>query len=142
MHITRAADSPCIDQALCDRINGLDDVLPGFSLGRTGAALPEGTSSQDCAGPRTHVFGRKVLTSELAQVVIDISRVKRLALAGDIYVLKKCIAWQILAPFYNSGEATVVEMHCVILPALAAKVKLQCCPRNFHVPVPQCRQAK
>jgi hypothetical protein len=142
MHIARAADSSCIAQALGHRVNSLDDVLPGFSLGRTGAALPEGTSSQDCAGPRAHVFGRKVLASELAQVVIDISRVKRLTLASGIDVLKKLMAWQILAPFYNRGEATVVETHYVILPALAAKVKLQCCPRNFHVPIPKRRQAK
>ena len=93
MHITRAADDPCIAKAPGHRINGLDDVLLSFSLGRTGAALPEGTSGQDCAGPRAHVFGRKVLASELSQVIIDIGRVNRLARAGGIDVLKKLISW-------------------------------------------------
>src|SRR4029434_1161754 len=72
MHITRAADGPCIAKAFGHRINGLANVLPSFSLGRTGAALPEGTSGQDRASPRAHVFGCKVLASELSQVVIDI----------------------------------------------------------------------
>jgi hypothetical protein len=51
------------------------------------------------------------------QVVIDIGGVNRLALAGGIDVLKKLIPWQLLAPFHNGGEATVVETHRVILPA-------------------------
>src|SRR4029453_2120414 len=126
MHITRAADGPCIAKALGHRINGLDNVVLSFSLGRTGTALPEGTSGQDRASPCAHVFGCKVLASELSQVVIDIGRVNRLALAGGIDVLKKLISWQLLTSFHNRGEATVVETHCVILPAFATKVKLQC----------------
>jgi len=66
MHITHAADGPCIAKALGHCINGLDNVLPGFSLGRIGAALPEGTSGQDRASLRAHVFGCKVLASELS----------------------------------------------------------------------------
>jgi len=142
MYITRAADGPSIAKALGHCINSLDNVLLSFSLGRRGAALPEGTSGQDRTSPRAHVFGCKVLASELSQVVIDIGRVNRLALTGRIDVLKKLIAWQLLAPFDNRGEATVVKTHGVILPALATKVKLQRCPRNLHVPVPQRRQAK
>src|SRR5215831_19076437 len=98
MHIARAADGPCIAQALGYGIDGLDDMLVGFSLGRPGAAFPEGTSGQDRASPRAHVLGREVLASELSQVVIDIGGVNRLALAGGIDVLKKLISWQILAP--------------------------------------------
>jgi hypothetical protein len=108
----------------CDYcINGLDNVLLGFRLRRPGAAFPEGTSGQDGARPHAHVLGRAVLARELVQVVIDIGGVNRLALAGGIDVLKKLIPWQLLAPFHNGGEATVVETHRVILPAFAAKVK-------------------
>jgi hypothetical protein len=121
--ITRTADGPCIAQALGHCINGLDNVLLGFRLRRPGAAFPEGTSGQDGARPRAHVLGRAVLARELVQVVIDIGGVNRLALAGGIDVLKKLIPWQLLAPFHNGGEATVVETHRVILPAFAAKVK-------------------
>jgi hypothetical protein len=142
MHITRAAYGSCIAEALGYRINGLDDVLLGFCLGCARAALSEGASGQDRAGPRAHILGREVLASDLSQVVIDIGRVNRLALAGGIDVLKKLISWQILASFYNCSEATVVETHGVLFPALATKVKLQRCPRDFHVPVPQRRQAK
>ena len=142
MHIARAADGSCIAQALGYCINGLDDVLLGFSLGRIEAALPEGTGGQDRASPRAHVFGRKVLASELSQIVIDIGGVNRLALSSGIDVLKELMAWQILAPFHNRGEATVVETHRVVYPAFATKVKLQRCPRNLHMPVPQRRQAK
>ena len=46
MHITRATDSPCIAQAPGYCIDGLDDTLLGLSLGRTGAALAEGTNGQ------------------------------------------------------------------------------------------------
>jgi hypothetical protein len=93
MHITRAADGPCIAKALGDCINGLDDVLLGLSLGRAGAVFPEGTSGQDCASPRAHILGREVLASALSQVVINIGGVKRLALTGGIDVLKKLISW-------------------------------------------------
>jgi hypothetical protein len=142
MYITRAADGPCIAKSLGYCINGLNNGFLSLSLRRTGTALPEGTSGQNCASPRAHVFGGKVLASEVSQVVIDIGGVNRLALSGGINVLKKLIAWQILTPFHNRGEATVVETHHVVYPALATKVKLQRCPRNFHVPVPHRRQAK
>jgi hypothetical protein len=142
MHITRTTDGTCIAEAPGYRINGLDDVLLGFCLGCTRTTLSEGASGQDRASPRAHIFSREVLASDLSQVVIDIGRVNRLALAGGVNILKKLIAWQILAPFHNRGEATVVETHRVIYSTFATKVKLQRCPRNLHVSVPQRRQAK
>jgi hypothetical protein len=142
MDVTGAADGPCVAQSLGDRLHGLDDALRGLAWSCTRAILAEGIGSQEGASPRAHVFGRKVLSRVVSQVVIDIGGVNRAALSSSIDVLKQFLAWQILTPFDNRGEAPVVETHRVVFPTLATKGKLQRRPRYLHVSISERRQAE
>src|SRR5260370_2475891 len=81
------------------------------------------SSCKDCACPCPKIFGGKVLSSYLPQVIVYITRIDRPVLAFLIDILKKLLSGQILAMIDDFGQAPIVKVKTKCLATLAAKFK-------------------
>ena len=122
--VALAADGGGVAEALRHRLDGADQVAAGLGAGIGGRELLEGKGRQDRAGPGAEVLRREVVPADLAEVVVDIGRVDRLAVAFVVDVLEELLAGNVAAFLDDPGEAPVLEGDEVLLAALALEAEL------------------
>ena len=139
--VVLAADRPGIAQALRHDVHRLDDVAPGLSLARRRAQCPECLGRQHRPGPGPEVLRGDGLPIALAQVLVDVPRIHRAALAVVVEILEELLAGQGLAVLDDPGQPLVGQDHVVPDPALAPELEAHLAAVHLHVTLAERGQA-
>src|SRR5205085_11055725 len=115
--------------------NRLDDIALRLRQRIERLEFPERVSSEHRTGPGAKILGSKVLARDLMQVSVDVGGLDRLSLTLVVDVLEELFTRQVLAPFHNPRQPTIVEIYRVFNPTLAAKLETERPASNMCMPV-------
>nr|GFD54220.1 hypothetical protein [Tanacetum cinerariifolium] len=89
------------------------------------------------AAPGAEVLGRQRQAGVLVQVVVDVARLQRVAVAVGAIKLKEVLAGYLLALAHQARQLLVVQRYVVRHTFLAHEGETQVSPVNFNVLVEQ-----
>src|SRR5437016_8122394 len=121
MHVVTSARSWLIAQLLRDRLHGGGDLPLRLRFGVEGPDLVESARHEHGARPRPKFFRGELLTGDLLQVLVDVSRIHAAHFARLVDILEQFVAREIVALLNDASQAPVIQLHVMILAALPAK---------------------
>jgi hypothetical protein len=139
MDIALPANRNGIAKPTRHRLQGCFEILlPFFRRGKRGIAKRLG--SEHGAGPCAEVFCSEVFARDFANVLVHISGFHTSEFSRIVEILKEFISGQVSQLFHNLGESLVLEVDCMLHPALTAEKEMHFRTSNIDVPVLKCCQ--
>src|SRR5262249_3835358 len=141
MHVAFAADSRRIAELARYLFNRGAKVALRLRGAVEAFKLIKGHRRKDSSRPGAEVLCRNILAGDFLEIVVHVSRRDILAIAPFVDVLKQFLSGQLLARFYNLGDAPVPDAQRPLLAALAGEAETHFVSVDGDVPVLKSGQA-
>src|SRR4051812_46397671 len=107
MDVVRPTHRPRVAELLRDFVDGAEDVGLGLLLGCERPEIAQRTGGEHRPGPGPEVLRSDGAARDVAEVLVDVTGVDRLALAVVVQILKELLTGELLTALYDPRDAPV-----------------------------------
>ena len=142
MDVALPANGPRVAEPVRDPV---DDLIHGpfrLAFGLRQRPLSEKSGCADGPAPCAEMLGREVSAGRLADIIVDVLRPDRAAVAILVDVLEEILAGQVLCAANDPCDAPVGQLQSPLLARLSHERKTHCRTGDLDMPVAQRSEAE